>query len=187
MLQINGLLFALSALVLVGCASSALEESGSIQVDSEISHNQTVKSVAIEAGTLGDCGAKPFEDWPNWTRINDDLLHSEGHRNSWVDIFVNDLAEDTYLSAAAPYAECSIVVKLVYSGEHRDRLSGIAVMVKMPAGYDPDNGDWWYGKLDYTGKYVILQGVLEDCIQCHQGASETDYMFSRDVLQAASE
>jgi hypothetical protein len=187
MLRICGTIFVLSALALAGCTSSAPEESGSDPLSLETPRSPASIGTATQAIAEFVCGSMTFEDYLSWTRVNDDLLHSEGHSNSWVDIFVNDLAEDTYLSAAAPYAVCSAVVKPTYAGENRERVAGVGAMVKMPAGYDPDNGDWWYGRFDATGKYAIKQGILEDCIVCHSTAAEADYMFSKQVLQSTSD
>jgi hypothetical protein len=57
-------------------------------------------------------------------------------------------------------------------------------MVKMPDGYDPENGDWWYAIYhDVAGIKPVKQGRLyNDCILCHKGASDTDYLFSKDVM-----
>jgi hypothetical protein len=62
-------------------------------------------------------------------------------------------------------------------------------MVKMPPGYDPENGDWWYGKFDREGDEFLekMNGKVPGCIACHQGASDTDYLFSEDVMEAITE
>ena len=60
-------------------------------------------------------------------------------------------------------------------------------MVKMPPGYDPENGDWWYASYDATGIKVSEQGRLAGCIPCHKQAARTDYLFAQDVLNAAKE
>jgi len=177
----------LGALMLAGCVTSAPQESTLAPVDPEISQSQSSNGVATQAVNTLDCDSMSFDDWPDWTRINASLLESEGHGNSWVDIVVNDLAKDTYLSADAPFAECSVVVKPLYVGDNRDMISSLFVMVKMPAGYDPENSNWWYGKFDASGTYASAQGRVEGCIECHKDAAETDYMFSKEVLQAMSE
>jgi hypothetical protein len=60
-------------------------------------------------------------------------------------------------------------------------------MIKMPAGYDPENNDWWYGRYNETGTIEFDAGKVESCIECHKKAHETDYMFSKEVLAALSE
>lgn len=58
------------------------------------------------------------------------------------------------------------------------------LMVKMPAGFDPDNGDWWYGMYDKSVETsVIEQGIIVNCIACHNRASGTDYVFSTAVVR----
>ena len=62
----------------------------------------------------------------------------------------------------------------------------LTIMVKMPVGYDPDHGDWWYGMSSADGVRLSRRGKLTDCIACHQQAAETDYLFSREVMSAAT-
>jgi len=54
-------------------------------------------------------------------------------------------------------------------------IENVLAMIKQPAGYDPDNGDWLYeqraadGTLQNSGKTAF-------CIGCHQGFSATDFL-----------
>ena len=123
-----------------------------------------------------------FANWRDWKEVTDGFVVSEGHSNSWVRIYVNDLAKDIYLSRSAPYPECAQIVKSAYHDADGSSFRGLTVMVKMPAGYDPENADWWYGKYDESGTFMLKQGKLFDCIACHKQASETDYLFSKEVL-----
>ena len=127
-----------------------------------------------------------FEDWQSWYKVNPTLMR--GHVDGYVDIHVDDLAKDTYLAASSPYPECSRVIKASYTDETGTDVDGLTIMVKMPAGYDPDHNDWWYAKYDGTGTEVIDSGkMILDCRTCHYNrASETDNMFSREVLEALS-
>ncbi len=57
--------------------------------------------------------------------------------------------------------------------------TGLAVMIKKPAGYDPANGDWYYDMRDMSGNVMPdpPAGKIAMCIQCHAGARSTDYLF----------
>jgi hypothetical protein len=55
-------------------------------------------------------------------------------------------------------------------------------MVKMPAGYDPEHNDWWWGMYDKTGKIAEMSGKVQVCIECHQSLSSDDYVFSKAVM-----
>ena len=128
-----------------------------------------------------------FEDWMDWRKVTPKPVRSKGHNYNWVDIYVDELAEDTYLSAGAPYPECATIVKPIYNDADGKSVRKLTIMVKMVPGYDPENGDWWYASGDATGTRVGEQGRLNGCIPCHKQAAETDYLFSKEVLDAAKE
>ena len=74
------------------------------------------------------------------------------------------------------------------SAETATEVDRLTIMVKMPEGYDPEHGDWWYARYDPTGTEVINSGQLViDCRDCHSAASDTDYLFSIEVLAAAGD
>ena len=125
-----------------------------------------------------------FEDWQSWEKLTHRPLFSKGHSSHWVDIYVNELAEETYRDVGDLYPVCAKIVKAAYEDEAGTEFWSLTVMVKMPPGYDPENGDWWYAVYhDTEGIKPVNQGKLyEECIQCHQGAIETDYLFSHDVM-----
>ncbi len=176
----------LGVFVFIGCSSSPAEESSPKPFLSDETQSQADGDEADRAASLG-CGELTFEDWESWTQINTDALPSEGHGNKWVDIYVDNLAEPTYRSAGSPYGQCAVILKAAYFSADRNLMAGLTAMVKMPAGYDPLNGDWWYGSFDKSGVTTKEEGKLEECIACHQGAVETDYLFSREVLEASAE
>lgn len=125
-----------------------------------------------------------FEDWQSWQKLTHSLIFSKGHSETWVDVYVNELAEETYRNTAGPYLVCAKIVKAAYDDEEGKEFRSLTVMVKMPDGYDPENGDWWYAIYhDVAGIKPVKQGRLyNDCILCHKGASDTDYLFSKDVM-----
>jgi hypothetical protein len=125
-----------------------------------------------------------FIGWSEWTQVTPNPVISEGHSNNWVGIFVDELAKETYLSAGAPYPECAKIVKPIYDDAEGKSVRKLTIMVKMQPGYDPDNGNWWYGSYDGTGAYARKQGRLVECILCHKQAAETDYLFSKEVLSS---
>jgi len=54
----------------------------------------------------------------------------------------------------------------------------------MLPGYDSENFDWWYGVYDASGMDIRDEGKLLDCTICHKQATETDYLFSKEVMNA---
>ena len=127
-----------------------------------------------------------FEDWQNWTTVTPVPVKSKAHSNNWVGIYVNKLAETTYLSASSPYQVCAKIVKPIYTNSSGTNVRKLTIMVKMSSGYDPENADWWYGESDETG-IDVWGGKRPGCIICHKQAAETDYLFSREVINADKE
>jgi len=127
-------------------------------------------------------------NWQNWQKLTDKPIISEGHKNKWVDIFVNVLAEDNYRNTRVPFPVCAKIVKVHYKDEAGTMFDGITAMVKMPSGYDSTWGDWWYANYDDMGSKAKEQGRLySGCISCHRAASETDYLFSNEVMSEINE
>ena len=128
-----------------------------------------------------------FERWHDWTKFNAKPLISEGHSNTWVDVYVDDLAKTIYLTASTPYSECAKVVEPIYNDATAIDIVKLTIMVKMPPGYDPENGDWWYGVYDASGTRAQMKGKLEGCIPYYKKASDTDYLYSKKVVAAIRE
>ena len=128
-----------------------------------------------------------FEGWENWDQITREPVKSVGHSDNWVGIFVNPLARETYLQAGTPYQECAAIIKPVYSGPDEATVTKLTIMVKMPAGFDSENGDWWYASADPTGTKIVPKLSRRACIACHEQAKETDYLFSNEVLEAVAD
>ena len=53
----------------------------------------------------------------------------------------------------------------------------------MHKNYDTQNNDWWYGIYDRTGTEVWHEGKIESCINYHQIAKKTDYLFTESVME----
>lgn len=119
-----------------------------------------------------------FKDWKQWTKLTPEPVRSNGHSRNWVDIHVDELARDTYLSGDAPYAECAMIAKPEFRDKSANSVRKLTLMVKMPAGYDPDHANWWYGVADPDGE-IKRSGKMYGCISCHRQVKATDYTFSR--------
>ena len=134
--------------------------------------------------SCGKGGKMTFEDWRTWTKVTPKPLVSEGHGGQWVGVYVTDLAKDIYLAGGAPYPKCAKIVKPLYAAASGSKVEELMIMVKMPAGYDSYNGDWWYGVYDASGTGAMKEGKLGGCMNCHYKALQTDYLFSKEVLEA---
>jgi len=106
------------------------------------------------------------------------------HANTAILIYMNPPAAKTFSAGFGPYAVGSVVVKRKSihgyidqksGGWIRNVDSGVGGMVKRSAGYDPKHGDWEYFYFEDVSK--IESGRIDSCIQCHESAKATDYVF----------
>lgn len=121
-------------------------------------------------------------DYRQLERINARPFPSARHQgNPLVDVWADALAAPAYrqLSAGIPalVPEGGMVVKEMRDAGGEEPI--LTVMVKQPTGYDPEHGDWWYGRLNIDGGATAsgLTGKVTFCIACHAGAAERDYLF----------
>ena len=98
-----------------------------------------VATLAVPGSASNSCsegGKMTFENWRMWTKVTPKPIVSTGHGGSWVGVYVDDLARDTYLAAGAPYPECAKIVKPIYTDASGSKVTKLFIMVKMPSGYD---------------------------------------------------
>jgi hypothetical protein len=151
------------------------------------SHSEAQETDASNASACGEEKQIDFSDWRQWRSVTPEPVRSKAHSNNWVGIYVDKLAEKTYLSASSPYPTCARIVKPIYSDESGSRVRKLTIMMKMAPGFDPANANWWYGVYDASGIEVREQGKIRDCIICHKQAVDTDYLFSTEVMHTVKE
>jgi hypothetical protein len=69
----------------------------------------------------------------------------------------------------------AVAVKDAFADEAGANIADITVMQKR-AGYDPDNGDWFYAQYAPDGT-PMASGAVAMCVGCHASAP-TDYIYS---------
>ena len=95
------------------------------------------------AQNLDECdieSAMVFEEWSEWTATSPKPYRSTEHRD-WVNIHIDDIARASAQAAAEQYAECAKIAKVHFTDFRGDETYLLMLMVKMPAGFDPDDGD----------------------------------------------
>lgn len=129
-----------------------------------------------------------FSDYTNWHRVNTSPITGDttgglgnAHEGSsgLREVYINSVGSAASSGTSAlPYPEGTIVVKESFKsdGGEKGKLTGITVMAKREAGYDPENGDWEYLNVKPDLK-VSAQGRLSGCVSCHS-ASDDDYVFT---------
>jgi hypothetical protein len=96
------------------------------------------------------------------------------HAFSTIVIYMNDLAAAAFRSRAATYPVGAVVVKQKHKQYEAD-VSGVGGMVKRPRGYDSRHGDWEYFYFEDPKR--IESGRIATCVQCHDGARDSDRVF----------
>jgi hypothetical protein len=108
--------------------------------------------------------------------INAARKASGPHALTAVRIYMSNSAAEVFGRSEARYPVGSIIVKEKDAwGEKGTSHDGVGGMIKRPAGYDPEHGDWEYFYFESTEK--IERGRIASCVQCHTGASGKDYVF----------
>jgi len=108
----------------------------------------------------------------SWTKTAEEPWLSKQHMRHYVVNFVNGIGKDTYMSGQGTFPVNAAVAKHgTKDGEHKVTW----LMQKRKAGYDSENGDWWYAMVSADGM-VMAAGRNMACANCHSGA-DNDYVF----------
>ncbi len=94
---------------------------------------------------------------------------------AYLKIYANGIA----LKAARedkPMPNGAIIVKENY-GEDKKTLMAVTPMYRVK-GYNPDGGDWFWGKYGPDGK-VMAAGKPKGCIGCHGAQKDKDWLFTQ--------
>jgi hypothetical protein len=128
-----------------------------------------------------------IEDWREWNKTSP-TPYLSGEHSSWATIYFDELAGKSSQSANGQFSPCAKIIKVHFTDVSGTAIRKLFLMTKMPAGFDPDHGDWWYGNYDASvGAGMIEQGVIEGCISCHQRASALDYIFFKEQIKKSME
>lgn len=114
----------------------------------------------------------PYEQWDHFPGYKG-LYQGEHPHGAYLKFYANEIAMEA-ARAGEPMPDGAILIKENYGEEKK--LVEITPMYKKE-GYNPDDGDWFWGKYEPDGT-VDAAGKVEGCIQCHRAAPE-DYIFSQ--------
>jgi hypothetical protein len=139
------------------------------------------------AEEFDQCGIESsiaFEDWKQWAKTAS--YFSSEHGNRWVTIYFDGIASTLKQSTNGEFPICAKIIKVHHSYQGSSTIRKLFLMTKMPVGFDPEHGDWWYGNYNAKdGMAMIEQGAVKACIDCHQKASTLDYVFSKPSIANA--
>jgi len=143
-------------------------------------------SQGIAAADFDECGnesAVAFEDWRDWNKTTPQPYFSSQHASDWVTIYFDELARSSDFLSTVEFAVCAKIGKVHFKSERGLVTRYLMLMTKMPAGFDPEHGDWWYGYYDISvGAGMVEQCALDSCINCHKQAASLDYVFTRAAI-----
>jgi hypothetical protein len=101
------------------------------------------------------------------------------HAYGFINIYVNALGREDYLSNQAPtFAEGTVIVKEKLTAKDDKGPHELGIMIKRESGYAPESGDWQYVFVDSKGNVTEKQRKL-DCARCHQIQADSDYVYRR--------
>ncbi|CAN5855644.1 hypothetical protein BH11MYX3_BH11MYX3_19840 [soil metagenome] len=120
----------------------------------------------------------------SFEKINERSFPTAQHQGApLVNVWTDELATAPYRAlsggsaSAGEVPEGGMIVKEMFDANGGAPV--LTVMVKQPTGYDPTQGDWWYGRLNVDGSATNAKfvGKVGFCIGCHRGAAGGDHLF----------
>ena len=118
--------------------------------------------------------ANPYTKWPmmpGW----EEMYEGKSPHGAFLKLYLNQPALKAVM-AGQPMPPGSILVKENY-GQDKKTLMAVTPMYRVK-GYNPDGGDWFWGKYGPDGK-VMAAGKVEGCINCHSAVKEADWIFTK--------
>ena len=111
---------------------------------------------------------------------------SQGHAAAVdVHVWVQELGAEAYggVDPDSSGSNPAIPRGLVLIKEQFDNagaVTGHTVMVKGPAGYASETGDWWWG---FAGadKQLSNSGQIQFCIDCHAARPDDDWLYGVEL------
>lgn len=115
----------------------------------------------------------PYTGWGYWPGYYG-IYPGKSPHGAYLKVYTNGIA----LKAARegnPMPYGAIIVKENY-GKDKKTLMAVTPMYKVK-GYNPDGGDWFWGKYGPDGK-VMAAGKVKGCINCHSMQKSKDWIFT---------
>ena len=163
------------ACTLIGaCDSDPASDDGGTAADETGTASDEITDEAVQA---------LLDDLPNgFTKINAEQMPAAQHTlSATVDVYVQNAWASEYakIDPDASGSVTSFDVGATVIKEQFDDMgvrNGLTVMVKAPAGFNPDVGDWWWGFADADG-VLTSSGALDACTGCHLARPNDNWIF----------
>jgi hypothetical protein len=119
-------------------------------------------------------------DWASYTKVNREAFESPTHGKRFVDIWVNKVGLQAYVSETAfPVGTVIVKTSVEAAGGKPTGVAGpVFVMQKREAGYAPDHDDWWYALhwAEVPASWVAKMGAKQ--VYWRSPSSKVDYCWS---------
>ena len=101
-----------------------------------------------------------------------------GDSSSFGVVYANDLARSSYSSSPTQtFPVGSILIREKLASPNAEKPQLLTVMIKREKGFNPEGGDWSFLTVDGAGTKVKQRKKKGDCLECHQSASDRDFVF----------
>jgi hypothetical protein len=114
----------------------------------------------------------PYTKWKMWPG-HEGIYPGKSPHGAYLKVYVNDLAY-TAIKQKKPMPNGAVIVKENY-GKDKKTLMAVTPMYKVK-GYNPDAGDWFWGKYGPDGK-IMASGKIAGCIKCHSMVKKHGWLF----------
>lgn len=110
-----------------------------------------------------------------WQKINKSKVISQHHGNTEKNVFANEDAYKVFMGKKKPPypVGAKFLVEHYREGE---KQGFIYLMEKMGADYDPDRGNWKYVIVRVADWTIEQQGLIANCVKCHEKGANSDYI-----------
>ncbi len=138
-------------------------------------------------------------EYESWKKVNTETFVSKPHGKRFVDIHVNEVGYDAYITKAE-FPVGTIIVKPSWTakdGKPSEVQGPLFVMEKKAKGFDAEHNDWWYGFWwgEPTGAWKGKGGIywrspspkVNYCWECHDDFTEEVGRPPRDKRVKAPE
>jgi hypothetical protein len=180
------------------CTVPSLGDSPSFGV-SELSPEEVATVSDEEAAEAYECVKSDMQDgyaksghrlageYMSWQRFSSGPYQSKAHMRRYVNNYANDIAAPFYgkYEQSGRLPEGSVLAKdsFMISKDGRVIYSSLAIMEKMPQGFNPGAGDWRFtlvlpdGRL-FGSTHADDEYTVEFCQKCHEDAgADHDFLF----------
>lgn len=146
-LRVSAVLVASLAMACSGSSKSAKPGGDNAGKSGDMGDMDKKMMGSMKAG--GDDKFGPLEhgaDWKSYVKVSKQPFFSKPHGKRFVEIYVNKLGHEAYISDK-PFPVGTVIVKPSWESENGKpsaKLGPVFVMMKKEKGFSKEHNDWWY-------------------------------------------